>query len=293
MADGARLIDGKATAAAVRAELAAEIAKLPRKPGLGVVLVGDNPASHAYVRGKTSACAEVGIHAPLVQLPADATQAQALAAVAAFNADPAIDGVLVQLPLPRHLDEDAVVQSISPEKDVDGLHAANAGLLALGSPRFVPCTPLGCRELLLREGIETRGRHAVVVGRSALVGRPLATLLSLKGPGGDAAVTVVHSAVPDLAEHTRRADILVVAIGRPRFVTADMVKPGALVLDVGINRIDDASAAKGSRLVGDVDFDAVRAVAGAITPVPGGVGPMTVAMLLSNTVAGCRRRAGG
>lgn len=290
MTSNGRLIDGKKTAATIREEVRAEVQGLARRPGLAVVLVGDNPASEAYVRSKRLACEEAGMHSTLDRLPADTAEGALLELIDKVNADPSIDGILVQLPLPMGLSEERVIQRISPLKDVDGLHAENAGLLALGTPRFVPCTPLGCRELLLREGIETRGRHVVVVGRSALVGRPLATLLSLKGPGGDAAVTVVHSAVTDLAAHTRRADILVVAIGRAGFVTADMVRPGAVVIDVGINRVERDGK---SRLVGDVDFDAVAAVAGAITPVPGGVGPMTVAMLLRNTVESCRARLSG
>lgn len=285
----ANLIDGKAVAATIRAEVAARAAALvaagKRAPGLGVILVGDHPASRAYVASKTKACAEAGFHSRQVNPPADTSEAEVLAHVEELNRDPAIHGILVQLPLPKHVSEERVTNAILPEKDVDGFHPVNMGLLARGTPRFVPCTPLGVRELLLRSGIETRGRLAIVIGRSNIVGRPMELLLSAKGRGGDATVIIAHSATRDLIAISRQADIVIAAIGRPRFVSADMVRPGATVIDVGINRIDDPTAKSGSRLVGDVDFEAVSAVAGAITPVPGGVGPMTIAMLLQNTAA--------
>lgn len=290
----ARIIDGKAIAQKIREEIGREtaerLAQGKRPPGLAVVLVGENPASVAYVRNKGKAASEVGFHSIQVDLPSDTTEAEVLEAVARLNADASIDGILVQLPLPRGIDEPTVVGSVDPTKDVDGLHTVNAGLLASGREGFVPCTPLGIRELILREGIETRGRHAVVVGRSNLVGKPVVQLLLAKGPGGDATVTVAHSATKDLGAVTREADILIVAAGRPAMVDGSMVKPGACVIDVGINRVEDAAAARGYRLVGDVDFDSAARVASAITPVPGGVGPMTIAMLLRNTLDSAKRR---
>lgn len=289
----AQLIDGKAIAAQIRNEIAAAVAARRdaalRAPGLGVILVGENPASQSYVRSKTRACKEAGFHSVQIDLDAAVSQAELLAHVARLNADPAIHGILLQLPLPRHINESAVIEAIHPDKDVDGFHPMNAGRLATGQPGFVPCTPLGVVELLKRSGVETAGAFAVVLGRSNIVGKPMAALLMRKAPGGNATVCVAHSGTRDLPAVVRQADILVAAIGVARFVTADMVKPGATVIDVGINRIADATAASGSRLVGDVDFDAVSAVAGAITPVPGGVGPMTIAMLLSNTLESAGR----
>ncbi len=288
----ARLLDGKALAADLRAEAAAEaaayLAQAGRAPGLGVILAGDDPASRSYVTAKEKACAEAGIASREILLPGNAARTQLLAAVAELNADDAVDGILVQLPLPDPAMEDEVIAAMDPDKDVDGFHPVNAGRLALGLPAFVPCTPAGIVELLRRAGVELRGAEAVVVGRSRIVGRPLSILLSQKG--ADATVTVCHTRTRNLAEHTRRADILVAAAGRPGTVTADMVKPGAVVVDVGVNRVPDASKARGYRLAGDVDFEAVREVASAITPVPGGVGPLTIAMLLKNTVAAARRR---
>lgn len=273
----ARILDGKAIAAQVRAEVAERVAALGRKPGLAAVLVGDDPASHIYVGSKRKAAAEVGIASIDADLPATVSMGDLLSTIEELNGNPEVTGIIVQLPLPEGLDAIAAQEAIDPRKDVDGLHPENQGLLMLGRPRFVPATPAGIVEILLRSGIEVEGRHVVVVGRSNLVGRPLSVLLGLKAPGLNATVTSVHTGTKDVGAFTRRADILVVAAGRARSVTAEMVAPGAVVVDVGMNRGPDG------RLVGDVDFDAVKEVASAITPVPGGVGPMTVAMLLSNT----------
>ena len=290
----AQTIDGTAIAAAVRAEVARAAAAFAeahgRRPALRVVLVGENPASQSYVRAKARAAGEAGIDAETITRPADLSQADLLALVEGLNLDDGVDGVLVQLPLPAHVDESAVVRAIDPAKDVDGFHPTNVGRLVLGEDTLEPCTPAGIVEMLRRTGVETAGAHAVILGRSNIVGKPLASLLLRRGL--DATVTVCHSRTRDLAAVTRQADVLVAAIGRAGFVTADMVKPGATVIDVGINRVDDASRERGYRLVGDVDFDAVAEVAGAITPVPGGVGPMTIAMLLQNTLRAARQRAG-
>lgn len=288
------IIDGKATAAEIRAEIAqavrAEAPAAGRPPGLAVIIVGDDPASGSYVRGKKKAAADAGFHSEVHELPAATTREELLSLVDRLNRDDRVDGILCQLPLPKHLDEREVILRIVPDKDVDGFHPVNAGRLAAGLPGFVPCTPLGCRELLIRYGIETAGRRAVVLGRSNIVGTPMALLLRARGPGGDATVTICHSKTEDIAGECRRADILVAAIGSPMFVTADMVREGAVVIDVGINRISDPSARTGHRLVGDVDFDAVKDKVRAITPVPGGVGPMTIAMLLRNTLDSWRAR---
>ena len=288
----ATLIDGRKIAAEIRAEVAADAARFAaergRAPGLAVVLAGENPASVSYVTAKERACAEAGIRSFPVRLPADVAQDALLAEVARLNADPEVDGILVQLPLPRGLDAQAVIQAIAPEKDVDGFHPVSLGRLLAGLGTFVPCTPAGLVELLLRSGADPAGKRAVVVGRSNIVGRPLSVLLSRKGRGGDATVTLCHTATPDLGAVTREADILVVAAGRPGTVGAGMVKPGAVVIDVGVNRVPDASRPRGYRLCGDVDFDAVAPVASQITPVPGGVGPMTIAMLLVNTLKAAR-----
>ena len=287
------IIDGKKIAAEIRAEAAAAAAELSRAgapPGLAVVLVGDNPASLSYVAAKERACAACGIRSFPVRLPDDATQERLLAEVARLNADPAVDGILVQLPLPRGLDEQAIIRAIDPAKDVDGFHPVSLGRLVIGLDTFVPCTPAGIVELLLRSGVDPAGKHAVVVGRSNIVGKPVAALLARKARGGNATVTLCHTATPDLAAFTRTADILVVAAGRPGTVGAGMVKPGAVVIDVGVNRVPDPARASGYRLVGDVDFDAVASVASLVTPVPGGVGPMTIAMLMSNTVKAARLR---
>jgi methylenetetrahydrofolate dehydrogenase (NADP+) / methenyltetrahydrofolate cyclohydrolase len=287
------LIEGRAIAEKVYAELRGEIAELKRRgltPGLAVVLVGDNPASRAYVRSKDKMCRELGLHSVKLELPAETTQAQLLERVEELNRDPAIHGILVQSPPPRHIDEAAIVRALDPAKDVDGFHPTNVAKLALGDESgFVPCTPLGCQRLLIESGIEISGAHVVVLGRSMIVGKPLALLLMRKGRGGDATVTVVHSRSQRLAEITSSADILIAAIGQPEFVRREHVRDGAVVIDVGINRVDDATTERGYRLVGDVAFDEVSKKTSAITPVPGGVGPMTIAMLMSNTVKACRQ----
>ena len=284
----ARIIDGKAIAAEIRGEVTARVRALVDAgvtPGLAAVLVGDDPASHIYVGAKQKDSAEVGIASRRVELPAETSQDALLAEIAGLNADPAIHGIIVQLPVPAHIDELAIQMAIEPAKDVDGLHPVNVGLMVRGEPAFLAATPAGIVELLVRTGIPTDGAEAVIVGRGGLVGMPLSIMLSQKSPRGNATVTLCHTGTGDLAAHTRRADILVVAAGRIATVTADMVKPGATVIDVGTNRGPDG------RLVGDVSFDEVAEVAGAITPVPGGVGPMTRAMLLVNTVAAAERAA--
>jgi methylenetetrahydrofolate dehydrogenase (NADP+)/methenyltetrahydrofolate cyclohydrolase len=286
-------IDGIAVAAKVMEETRFRIAALAQRgitPGLAVVLVGDDPASRAYVRSKDRKAAELGLHSVKKELKADTTQAELLAVVAELNADPSIHGILVQSPPPPHIDEAEIVKAIDPRKDVDGFHPVNVAKLAMEDPTgFVPCTPLGCIRLLMEAGIETAGRKAVVVGRSMIVGKPMALLLMKRGPGGDATVTIAHSRTRDLAEVTREADIVIAAIGRPHFLGADHIREGAVVIDVGINRIEDPSHPKGYRLVGDVDYDAVAEKCAAITPVPGGVGPMTIAMLMSNCVTAAER----
>lgn len=276
----ARIIDGKAIAAQIRAEVAERVARLKEagvQPGLAAVLVGDHPASKIYVGMKQRACAEAGIHSERVDLPADAPEDEVLAEVERLNKDPRISGIIVQLPVPDHVSEFAVQQAIDPSKDVDGLNPTNVGFLSRGHPVFLPATPFGIVELLVRSQIPIEGANVCVVGRGDLVGMPLAIMLAQRNERGNATVTICHTKTRDIGEHTRMADILIAAVGRARMITADMVKPGATVIDVGTNRELDA-------LVGDVDFDAVKEVAGAITPVPGGVGPMTVAMLLVNTV---------
>ena len=284
----ARILDGVRIGKEIRAEVAAEVARMTgkgTKPGLAVVIVGDDPASRVYVRSKGRACLEAGMHSETVEYPATVTQEELLAQIDRLNADPAIHGMLVQLPLPKHIDSDAVLRRIDPAKDVDGFHPVNVGKLVIGDPTaFRPATPYGVQQMLIREGIETKGAHAVIVGRSTIVGKPMASLFLHDAPGGNATVTVCHSRSRDLPSITRTADILVVAIGKPEFVTADMVRPGTVVIDVGINRVNDASHPKGYRLVGDVAFAPVAELASAITPVPGGVGPMTIAMLLRNTL---------
>ncbi len=286
-------IDGIAVAAKVMEETRLRIAALAQRgitPGLAVVLVGDDPASRAYVRSKDRKAAELGLHSVKKELKADTTQAELLSVVAELNADPSIHGILVQSPPPPHIDEAEIVKAIDPRKDVDGFHPVNVAKLAMEDPTgFVPCTPLGCIRLLMEAGIETAGRKAVVVGRSMIVGKPMALLLMKRGPGGDATVTIAHSRTRDLAAVTREADIVIAAIGRPHFLGADHIREGAVVIDVGINRIEDPSHPKGYRLVGDVDYDAVAEKCAAITPVPGGVGPMTIAMLMSNCVTAAER----
>lgn len=292
---GATLIDGNAIGAEMRAELAGDIAALKKKgitPGLAVVLVGDNPASQVYVRMKGKACDDAGLYHETINLPKDTSEADLMGLLERLNANPKIHGILVQLPLPKHIDTNRALHRIDPRKDVDGFHPENVGKVAVGDPRgFRPATPYGVQQLLIRAGVETKGAHAVVVGRSNIVGRPMASLLLLDGPGGNATVTVCHSRTRHIEQHTRQADILIVAIGKPEFVSGDMVKPGAVVIDVGVNRVDDPSRKQGYRLVGDVKFNEARQVASAITPVPGGVGPMTITMLLFNTVQAARQWA--
>jgi methylenetetrahydrofolate dehydrogenase (NADP+)/methenyltetrahydrofolate cyclohydrolase len=286
-------IDGAAVAAKVMEETKTRIAVLAQRgvrPGLAVVLVGDDPASRAYVRSKDRKAAELGLHSVKHELAADTSQATLLALVAELNADPAVHGILVQSPPPPQINEAEVVLAIDPRKDVDGFHPVNVAKLAMEDPTgFVPCTPLGCIRLLQEAGIETAGKSAVVVGRSMIVGKPMALLLMKRGPGGDATVTVAHSRTRNLAEVTRGADIVIAAIGRPHFLGAEHIREGAVVIDVGINRVDDPANPKGYRLVGDVDYDAVASKCAAITPVPGGVGPMTIAMLMANCVTAAER----
>jgi len=287
------LISGKIISAQINEELCLEVKQLKTKgiePCLAVVLVGEDPASEVYVRNKKRTSEEIGMRSIGHNLPNTATQQELETLIQSLNADPAVHGILCQFPLPKGLDEKKVIQTIDPEKDVDGLHPLNAGLIAMGIPKFISCTPYGVLQMLKRSGISTSGKNAVVLGRSNLVGRPIATLLSSKG--WDATVTVCHSRTNDMAEVTSQADILIAAIGIPEFVKANMVKPGAVVIDVGINRIDDPNKAKGTRLVGDVAFEEVAAKASFITPVPGGVGPMTIAMLMVNTVNAARWQNG-
>ncbi len=291
-----QLIDGKQIALEVHAETRLGVEALKKEgitPGLAVVLVGDDPASRAYVRSKDKMSQELGLHSVKHELPAETSQEALIALVEMLNADPLIHGILVQSPPPPHIDEAAVIAAIDPRKDVDGFHAANVAKLVLGDASgFVPCTPLGCQRLLLSSGVDPAGAHVVVLGRSMIVGKPMALLLMAKGRGGDATVTVVHSRSRNLAEITRSADILVAAIGRPGFVKAEHVREGAVVIDVGINRVEDPASPKGYRLVGDVDFDAVAPKCSKITPVPGGVGPMTIAMLMANTLKAARQLSG-
>jgi methylenetetrahydrofolate dehydrogenase (NADP+) / methenyltetrahydrofolate cyclohydrolase len=288
-----KLIDGRTVAEKVYADLRSEIAELKARgitPGLAVVLVGDNPASRAYIRSKDKMCRELGLHSVKLELPIATTQEELLARVVELNRDPAIHGILVQSPPPPQIDEPTIVRALDPAKDVDGFHPTNVAKLVIGDPTgFVPCTPLGCQRLLIESEIEIAGAHVVVLGRSMIVGKPLALLLMQKRPGGNATVTVVHSRSRKLAEITRSADILIAAIGQPRFVRHQHVRKGAVVIDVGINRVNDATSERGYRLLGDVAFDEVASIAAAITPVPGGVGPMTIAMLMTNTVKACRQ----
>lgn len=287
-----KLIEGKPIAEAVYAEIRSELETLKasgKVPGLAVVLVGDDPASKAYVGAKDRKCHELGFHSLKIEMPEDTPIEVLLEKVTELNADSAIHGILVQMPLPSHLDEDTVIRAIDPAKDVDGLHPVNLGKLAMEDPTgFAPCTPSGCQRMLVEQGIETEGKHVVVVGRSLLVGKSLALLMMAKGEGANSTVTVAHSRTKDLPALTRQADILVAAIGRPHFIGDEHVKNGAVVIDVGINRVEDETAKRGYRLVGDVDFDAVAEKCEAITPVPGGVGVMTIAMLMRNTIRACQ-----
>ncbi len=287
----AHVIDGNAIAAQIRAEIKAAVAQLPATPGLATVLIGDNPASATYVRNKRKACAEVGIASFGYELPADVPQTDVLALLAELAQRDDVHGILVQLPLPAHLDESRILEAIPPQKDVDGFHPANLGALGLKGkqPLFAPCTPRGCIELLTRSGVPIAGKRAVVLGRSAIVGLPVSLMLLAR----DATVTVCHSKTADLPAVVREGEIVIAAIGKPRFVTAEMIRPGAVVIDVGINRVSDPQQPRGYRLVGDVDFERVSTVAAAITPVPGGVGPMTIAMLLSNTLIAAQRALKG
>jgi methylenetetrahydrofolate dehydrogenase (NADP+)/methenyltetrahydrofolate cyclohydrolase len=291
----AQIIDGKQVAADMRAELKEEVAKLKEQgivPGLGVVLVGEDPASKSYVTAKEHTCEELGIYSDDNRLPAETSQQDLIALVNRMNNDPKINGILVQLPLPKGLNESEVLLAIDPDKDVDGFHPMNVGKMMVGEKAFLPCTPHGVIQLLLRSGVEIKGANVVIVGRSNIVGKPLANMLIQKNDKGNATVTVCHTRTKDLAHHTKQADIVIAAAGRPNTVTADMVKDGVVVIDVGVNRVEDATKKKGYRLVGDVDFEAVKEKASLITPVPGGVGPMTITMLMYNTVEAAKRAAG-
>ena len=286
-----KLIDGKELARSLRGEIAAGVAGLKAEkgvtPGLAVILVGDNPASVSYVTAKKRACAEAGMLSREIRLPAESTEEELVARVKELNADPEIHGILVQLPVPKHIRDTAVIDVIAPEKDVDGFTPVNVGKMMIGDECFLPCTPHGIIKLIEFSGMDIRGKHAVVIGRSNIVGKPVAALLARKET--NATVTLCHTGTPDVGHFTRDADIVVVAAGRPNTLTGDMLKPGAVVIDVGVNRIPDATKPKGFRLVGDADFESCSKVAGAITPVPGGVGPMTITMLLWNTLESARR----
>lgn len=288
----AKIIDGKRLAAELRAEIARGTEELKKQgvtPGLAVILVGENPASVSYVTAKEKACAEAGMYSREIRLPATIVERELLDEIAKLNADPTIDGILVQLPLPKGFDEKRVINAIAPEKDVDGFTPVNVGRMLIGEPCFLPCTPHGIIKLIEFSGMDLKGKHAVVVGRSNIVGKPIAVLLSRKET--NATVTVCHTGTPDISVFTRSADVVIVAAGRPNTVTGDMLKPGATVIDVGVNRVPDATRPKGFRLVGDANYESCAAVASAITPVPGGVGPMTITMLLWNTLESAKRRA--
>jgi methylenetetrahydrofolate dehydrogenase (NADP+)/methenyltetrahydrofolate cyclohydrolase len=292
----ARILRGTETSAQIREELRARVDRLRGQgvtPGLGVVLVGEDPASVSYVTAKAKGAAEVGIDEETIRRPAGTSEAEILQVVAGLNGDPRFHGILVQLPLPKHVDPERVIERISPDKDVDAFHPVNVGRLLRGEPCPLPCTPHGVVQMLIRNGYDPAGRHVVICGRSNLVGKPLAAMLMQKKPGANATVTVCHTGTRDLPAITRRAEILVAAMGKPRAISADMIAPGTVVIDVGVNRVPDPAAAKGFRLVGDCDFEAMKEVAGAITPVPGGVGPMTVTMLLLNVVESAERETRG
>ena len=286
----AEIIDGKKISSEIKEGLKEKIENLKKSgevPGLAAILVGDNPASEVYVNMKAKACEKVGIHSEVYRYPKELPESELLKKIEELNEKGTIHGILVQFPTPEQISEEKVILTIDPKKDVDGFHPFNVGMMLAGKPTFLPCTPLGIQELLIRSGNDPSGKHVVILGRGSLVGRPLAPMLYQKAKGANATVTVCHTATKDLLDITRQADILIAAMGRAKFVTADMVKPGVVVIDVGTNRVEDASTKSGYRLVGDVDFDSVSQVAKAITPVPGGVGPMTIAMLLSNTVKAC------
>ncbi|OVE73950.1 bifunctional methylenetetrahydrofolate dehydrogenase/methenyltetrahydrofolate cyclohydrolase [bacterium B17] len=290
----AKIIDGKQIAADMRAEIKEEVAKLKESnivPGLAVILVGDDPASRSYVTAKEKACAEAGIYSDDNRLPSDTSQEDLLAIVQEKNNDPKIHGILVQLPLPKHIDENEILLAIDPDKDVDGFHPVNVGKMVVGEKAFMPCTPHGVLQMLSRSGVKTKGAHAVVVGRSNIVGKPVANMLLQKKENANATVTICHTGTKDMSAFTTQADILIVAAGWPNTVTADMVKEGAVVIDVGVNRVEDDTKKSGYRLVGDVDFEAVKEKASMITPVPGGVGPMTITMLLYNTLESAKATA--
>jgi len=291
----AQIIDGKQVAAEMRAELKDEVSKLKEQgivPGLGVILVGEDPASQSYVTAKERACENLGIYSDDNRLAADTSQEDLMALVEKMNNDPKINGILVQLPLPKGLNEAEVLLAIDPSKDVDGFHPMNVGKMVVGEKTFLPCTPHGVIQLLIRSGVKLEGAEVTIVGRSNIVGKPLANMLIQKNATGNATVTVCHTRTKNLAEHTKRADIVIAAAGRPNTVTADMVKDGVVVIDVGVNRVEDATKKRGYRLVGDADFEAIKEKASFITPVPGGVGPMTITMLLYNTVESAKRAAG-
>jgi len=290
-----QIIDGKSISSQIRNELKEDVKRLTDKgfqPGLAVILVGENPASQVYVGSKEKSCNELGIYSEAYRLPADASEEELLSLIDKLNKKKEIDGILVQLPLPEHINEEKVLLKIDPDKDVDGFHPINVGRMVIGNPRFLPCTPWGIQELLVRTNVDPSGKHVVVIGRSNIVGKPIACILVQKAKGANATVTICHSRTKNIEEIARQADILIAAIGQPKFVKADMVKDGAVVIDVGVNRIPDASKKSGTRLVGDVDFEAVKEKTSAITPVPGGVGPMTIAMLMMNTVKSAKHRAG-
>ena len=284
----AAIINGNEIAKSIRAELKEEVAGMTTKgvtPGLVVIIVGEDPASQVYVRKKGEACVELGIHSDTIRLPATSSEDELLKLIDKYNGDPKFDGILVQLPLPKHISEEKVLLRIDPSKDVDGFHPVNVGKMVVGSADcYLPCTPHGVQELLMRSGNDPKGKHVVVLGRSNIVGKPIMNILLQKAPGADATVTICHSRTKDLKHFTLQADIIIAAMGSPEFVKADMVKEGVVIMDVGVNRINDPSAKSGCRLVGDVDFNSVKEKAKAITPVPGGVGPMTITMLMKNTV---------
>lgn len=291
---GAKIIDGNKVAKEMQAEMVGEVKALKDQgitPGLSVVLVGEDPASKVYVRNKTRTCKKLGIHSEQYKLDASTPEQELLDLVDKLNNDDSVHGILVQMPLPKHIDEGKVINAIAPTKDVDGFHPVNVGKMVVGEPGFLPCTPHGVQQLLIREGIEISGKHVVVVGRSNIVGKPVANILLQKKDGANATVTVCHTGTQDIASHTRQADIIIAAAGRPDTITADMIQEGVVVIDVGVNRVDDPSSDRGYKLVGDVDFEGVAEKASAISPVPGGVGPMTITMLMHNTITSARMSA--
>jgi methylenetetrahydrofolate dehydrogenase (NADP+)/methenyltetrahydrofolate cyclohydrolase len=291
----ARIIDGRQISKEIRGELKTEVEKLGEsgiRPGLGVILVGEDPASQIYVRNKERACEKTGIFTLTKRPESSISEEELLALIDDWNKDASIHGILVQLPLPKQIDEQKVIERISPQKDVDGFHPYNVGRMMIGAPLFLPCTPAGIQQLLLRSSTSTEGKHVVIVGRSNIVGKPLCNILLQKAKGANSTVTICHTGTPDIGHFSKQADIIVVAAGRAEVVNGEMIKPGAVVVDVGVNRVDDASCEKGYRIVGDVEFESASEVASAITPVPGGVGPMTIAMLLTNTVAACKLQHG-